>query len=361
MIEIKLNLEFNDGNFQQGFSKIYLKIDVINSNFNIESRHNEPLEAQLSPAPEIPVCYQAWKKLYSYLTNSKRAFKDKPTNISISEHEQILKQEQQERHNKAEEYCQQIELLRQSLNQWLEPVKSQLNALIPSLQRLKQELENVAIIDFRPGNNPVENLAIALNKRCYQLGEQQAEWEEITSKLAAQIELEEQLHDDETKLCHFIENLINISEYKRLLLVIDQFEELYTLTPENIRHSFLNTLLLAVKHAPKFTLVLTIRADFYGHALSYRPFCDALQGVVYNLGPMDKEELRNAIEKPAAKMKVELEEGLTSRIINDLGNQAGRLPLLEFALTQLWKKQKNSGNNYSQSSFKGNSQHQLLP
>jgi len=56
---------------------------------------------------------------------------------------------------------------------------------------------------------------------------------------------------------------------------------------------------------------------------------------------MDGEELRDAIEKPALKMKVELEEGLTSKLINDVGNHPGRLPMLEFALTQLWSKQRN--------------------
>ncbi|NJR72866.1 MAG: WD40 repeat domain-containing protein, partial [Scytonema sp. CRU_2_7] len=56
---------------------------------------------------------------------------------------------------------------------------------------------------------------------------------------------------------------------------------------------------------------------------------------------MDKKELRDAIEKPALKMKVELEEGLTSKLINSVGDRPGRLPLLEFALTQLWSKQKN--------------------
>jgi WD40 repeat protein len=85
--------------------------------------------------------------------------------------------------------------------------------------------------------------------------------------------------------------------------------------------------------------VLTLRADFYGYALSYRPWSDALQGAVQNLGPMNREELQAAIEQPAALQQVKLEPGLTKHLIDDVWEQAGRLPLLEFALTQLWAKQ----------------------
>ncbi len=111
-----------------------------------------------------------------------------------------------------------------------------------------------------------------------------------------------------------------------------------TLGRESERQPFLDGLLNAVRLAPAFTLVLTLRADFYGYALSYRPFSDALQGAVQNLGPMSREELRSAIEEPAAKMQVRLEKGLPEKLINAMKGQPGHLPLLEFALTQLWSK-----------------------
>ncbi len=53
---------------------------------------------------------------------------------------------------------------------------------------------------------------------------------------------------------------------------------------------------------------------------------------------MKRSELQTAIAQPAAKLKVELEQGLTSKLIDDLGNQPGRLPLLEFTLSLLWEK-----------------------
>jgi WD40 repeat protein len=126
------------------------------------------------------------------------------------------------------------------------------------------------------------------------------------------------------------------------VLVADQFEELYTLAPEDERYSFLKALLLAVRNAPALTLVLTLRADFLGIVLDDQSMGKALQQYPpLLLAPMDGEELQDAIEKPALKMKVELEEGLTSRFINDVRNHPGRLPMLEFALTQLWSKQRN--------------------
>ncbi|NES22984.1 MAG: CHAT domain-containing protein, partial [Symploca sp. SIO3E6] len=133
---------------------------------------------------------------------------------------------------------------------------------------------------------------------------------------------------------------ISASFLTPFILIVDQFEELYTLCPEEERQPFLDGLLQAVKLAPAFTLVLTLRADFYGYALSYRPFSDALQGQVLNLGPMNREELHRAITLPGEKMQVQLEEGLTNKLIDAIGEQTGRLPLLEFALSQLWVKQR---------------------
>ncbi|MGB7378282.1 MAG: pentapeptide repeat-containing protein, partial [Rivularia sp. (in: cyanobacteria)] len=89
---------------------------------------------------------------------------------------------------------------------------------------------------------------------------------------------------------------------------------------------------------PQLGLILTLRADFYGHAISHRDFSDALQQGIYNSSPMNPEELRAVIEQPAAKMKVELESGLADKLIDELGNQAGSLPLLEFTLSLLWEK-----------------------
>ncbi|WP_017318556.1 nSTAND1 domain-containing NTPase [Mastigocladopsis repens] len=248
--------------------------------------------------------------------------------------------------------------------------------LIP---RLRQD-SNVGwqIVSFRPGNNPFEALAgamaeltlspdspkedcpvvedspsgvtqaiassfgEALSLLCFQgdnLNKYINQNPKLNIRRLIELKLEIALRQDNKALYKIIESFVQQNPKTRLLLIADQFEELYTLCPEEERQGILDTLLNAVRLAPAFTLVLTLRSDFYGYVLSYRPFSDALQGAVLNLEPMSREELRAAIEQPAAQMQVRLENELTNKIINDVGEQSGRLPLLEFALTQLWSKQ----------------------
>ncbi|MCB0257869.1 MAG: WD40 repeat domain-containing protein, partial [Anaerolineae bacterium] len=90
---------------------------------------------------------------------------------------------------------------------------------------------------------------------------------------------------------------------------------------------------------PFATLLLTMRADFMGQALAYPPMVAALQDNDVKIGLMADEELRLAIEQPAKNQNVTFAEGLVGRILEDVGEHAGNLPLLEFALTLLWERQ----------------------
>ena len=124
----------------------------------------------------------------------------------------------------------------------------------------------------------------------------------------------------------------------RLLLVADQWEELYTLTrDEDTRRRFLDEI-LQVTQATPLSVVLTLRGDFFGQALSYRPLADRLQDAVINLGPMTRAELAQAVERPATEVKLTFEPGLVERLLDDVGQEPGNLPLLEFALTNLWER-----------------------
>ena len=123
---------------------------------------------------------------------------------------------------------------------------------------------------------------------------------------------------------------------------MDQFEELYTLTSdEEVRRRFVDELLAASSRAgSKVNIALTLRGDFVGKALAYRPLSDRLQDAQINLGPMTREELECAICKPAEKIQLEFEAGLVRRILNDVGDEPGNLPLLEFVLKELWDKRR---------------------
>ena len=88
----------------------------------------------------------------------------------------------------------------------------------------------------------------------------------------------------------------------RLLLVADQWEELYTLTRDDaVRRRFIDELLDAATNSP-LSVVLTLRGDFVGRALGYRPLSDRLQGAQINVGPMTRAELERAIRSPAEKV-----------------------------------------------------------
>ena len=128
----------------------------------------------------------------------------------------------------------------------------------------------------------------------------------------------------------------------RVLLIADQFEELYTLCEEKSRRRFLDILLDGIhsstSHTSTLVLVTTMRVDFLGNALSYPRFADLLRNADVKIRSMNHEELSAVIEKPAKKLGVTFESGLVERILDDVENEPGNLPLLEFALTELWKK-----------------------
>ena len=216
--------------------------------------------------------------------------------------------------------------------------------LVPHL-RNKAGTTHCQMISFRPGVKPFDALAEALleassqeNRTACLEPTQSSQNDDPQFRLNV-LELAVELQHTPQTLCQIIARLYRENPGTRLLLIVDQFEELYTLCSEVDRQPFLDELLNTVQLAPPFTLLLTLRADFYGYALSDRRLSDALQGAVYNLGPMSQEELQAAIIQPAAQMQVRLEPGLTDKLIQATWGQAGRLPLLEFALTELWSQQ----------------------
>jgi hypothetical protein len=97
----------------------------------------------------------------------------------------------------------------------------------------------------------------------------------------------------------------------------------------------------APRTSPDICLILTLRADFYGQALRHRPLADALQGRVENLGPMNRAELQEAIRRPAESGNVSFDPGLVETLLDDVENKPGSLPLLQFALREMWGRQQN--------------------
>ncbi|MGP1384424.1 MAG: ATP-binding protein [Thainema sp.] len=127
------------------------------------------------------------------------------------------------------------------------------------------------------------------------------------------------------------------------LILIDQFEELFTLTPPSKRAVFIKALLAlnsALQHAGwhSVKLILTMRADFLDRISAYPNLGRLLQGHIQLVTDMHPDELRLAIEQPAAHNGVVFEEGLVEEIIKDVQGQAGSLPLLQYTLDLLWQR-----------------------
>ncbi|MEV4948742.1 WD40 repeat domain-containing protein [Streptomyces sp. NPDC053755] len=137
----------------------------------------------------------------------------------------------------------------------------------------------------------------------------------------------------------------------RLVVVVDQAEELFTLvTDETERTRFTDALDRLARAQGPALVVYGLRADFYGHALRYRPLRQALERRQVAVGPMDRTELREAIVFPARSVGLELEEGLVELLLTDLGAttgtregyEAGRLPHLAHALRLTWQQRQGS-------------------
>lgn len=127
---------------------------------------------------------------------------------------------------------------------------------------------------------------------------------------------------------------------KHVLLVIDQFEELFTICHDEFeREAFIDNLLTALKQANgKFTAILTLRADFYGHLAQYPELRIAVASHQEFIGPMRGDEMRRAIEEPARRGHWAFEPGLVDLILRDVGDQPGALPLLSHALLETWQR-----------------------
>jgi WD40 repeat protein len=206
------------------------------------------------------------------------------------------------------------------------------------LPRLRKE-GGYQLATLRPGAQPfyslAESLVVLLEPGLSK-----------TDLLAETRNLAERLAKREVGLAEVVRRIQkDLKDKLKVLLVVDQFEELYTMcTDADLQVAFIDELLATVEASKTqreglAVVLLTMRADFMGQALTHRPFADALQEASLMLGPMTRRELHMAIEKPAEMQGAAFEPGLVERILDDVGEKPGNLPLLQFTLTQLWERQ----------------------
>ena len=125
--------------------------------------------------------------------------------------------------------------------------------------------------------------------------------------------------------------------HRRLLIAVDQFDEAFTLcADEGERAAFVDALVGSAGGSGS-VVVLALRAEFYGRCAAYPELARLLGANHVLVGPMQRDELRRAIELPAQRAGLRVERELVERLLADAADEPGALPLLSSALFELWQ------------------------
>ena len=129
-----------------------------------------------------------------------------------------------------------------------------------------------------------------------------------------------------------------LPEGTRLLVIVDQFEEVFTSVDDSgVRSAFLGSLLGAARSGIA-AVVVALRADFYGRCAEEADLAEQLSASQVLVGPMARDEYRSVIEGPAARAGLTVEPALVERLIDEVEGRPGGLPLLSTALVELWER-----------------------
>lgn len=178
------------------------------------------------------------------------------------------------------------------------------------------------VVEMAPGARPMDELEVALTR--------------IAAEQAGN--LHTHLHRDSNGLLRAA-SLILPNDGSELFLVIDQFEELFILTEDqDARDRFLELIYQAVTDPrSRVRVVIVMRADFYDKPLHHPRFGELVRSRMETLLPLSAEELHRAIVQPARQVGVTFDPGLPARIVEEMLYQPGALPLLQYALTELFE------------------------
>jgi WD40 repeat protein len=186
------------------------------------------------------------------------------------------------------------------------------------------------ITEMTPGRDPLQELQAAL----------------LRVAVDPPADLLNCLQDDKRGLTVALEDILPSDDGDKtpqLLLLVDQFEELFTLTADEAsREHFINSLLAAL-NAPhsRLRLITTLRADFYDRPLQVMGLGALLRERTEVVLPLSPAELERAITQPAVLAGVSLEPGLLAGITADVSDQPGTLPLMQYALTELFERRED--------------------
>ncbi len=194
--------------------------------------------------------------------------------------------------------------------------------LIP---RLRQRNWLIQII--KPGHHPLTALANSLTQE--------------ESSLTAAQEVTQALFSQTNTLTLVGNKLAARQQAEKVLLVVDQFEELLTQCKDpDERQAFVANLLHTIEAQGATSILISMRADFYDRITEFRTLSTLISQQQELILPMDDESLVRVIAEPAKRGGWQFVEGLLEQIVDDVGQEPGRLPLLSHALLETWERRR---------------------
>jgi cytidylate kinase len=176
-----------------------------------------------------------------------------------------------------------------------------------------------------PGGNPLEQLAIAIERLTHAPGSgNHIRHNGLENPLA--------LHEQ-------IQTLLSDDLGQRFVLLVDQFEESFTQTKdEAVREAFIHLLTMAAQtEGSRAIVILSLRSDFISHCARYPELRELMSRQFQLVGAMEPHDLAKAITLPALEVGAEIDPALVSRIMTDMKGEPGALPLMSFALRDLFE------------------------
>ena len=207
--------------------------------------------------------------------------------------------------------------------------------LMPALRRDELGLgQSPFVVEMQPGHHPIGELEAALLR--------------IAVRPASR--LHDLLGAGSRGLLDAVD--LVLPDGAEAVLVVDQFEETFTLASDRSERAlFLESLRVAVVDpASRLRVIVTLRADFYDRPFVYARFGELLAARTEAVPPLTPDEQEQVVREPAARVGVRPELGLVAELIADVAHQPGALPLLQFALTELFERR--SGDRLTLAAFR---------
>jgi WD40 repeat protein/energy-coupling factor transporter ATP-binding protein EcfA2 len=179
-----------------------------------------------------------------------------------------------------------------------------------------------------PGADPLINLAWLVAPE----GARASDWAREQARLIAQ------------DAGHLLRLINEATGDAPAFILVDQFEEIFTLTSDgSVRQSFIESLLRVVGYeGARHTVVVTMRSDVESYVTKNERLKSLFDAGGVRVRALDVAELREAIEKPAERIGLKFEEGIVDELIKQVLGEPGGLPLLQFTLLKLWDKRRQN-------------------